>query len=282
MRSSFFLAFFTFAISCHAAESLDAPNLDAQMIDQKPIHAFGCGPIALFNAYRLSSDEWRKPTQKITGDPELGFNYFTKTYCSRFSRNSYLKRRWDAKNGIRPDDLTEAINEFQKKAKLPTVSLKPLFLKNEQSHRELLVEVHTQIAHSIHHGFPPLLSVTRFARINSPSGGHRWAERTSHFITVIRIPRELEVNAQSFSFDYVDPWGGEKCTSRFTISKSTFFANDITNRKDKRHHKNPTLVIPSGALGVGAGLVSASTPQAVAVTHLIVADASATTQISPQ
>ena len=282
MRSSFLLVYFTVTTNSFAADSLDAAHLDAQIIDQKPIHALGCGPIALLNAYRLSSDAWRETTQKVTATPQQGFKYFTKTYCSRFSRNSYLKRRWDEKNGIRPDDLTEAINEFHNKVKLPTVSLKALFLKNEQNHHELLVELHTHIGRSIQHGFPPLLSVSRFARINSPSGGHRWAELSSHFITLTSIPRELEANPQSFSFDYVDPWGGEKSTSKFTISESTFFANDITNRQNKQLKKNPTLVIPKGTLGVGAGLVSSNTPQVVAVTHLIVADSAATINIRSQ
>ncbi len=282
MRSSFLLACLTFSTRCFGSDTLDAPNMDALVIDQVPIHELACGPVALLNAYRFSSNDWRASTQKIAGSPQENFHYFTKTYCSRFSRNAYMKRRWDDKNGIRPDDLTEAINELHKKAQLPTISLKRLFLKNKQSHQELLVKLHTQIASSIHHGFPPLLSVSRFARINSPSGGHRWAVVSSHFITITSIPKILEKNPKSFSFGYADPWRGKKSNSQFIISESTFFANDITNRKDKKLHKNPTLVVPKSSLGVGAGLVSSNTAQVVAVTHLIVADSAPATMIKPQ
>ena len=280
MRGSFLLACITFPTSCFGADTLDAPNMGAQVIDQVPIHELACGPVALLNTYRFSSDDWREVIQKMTGSPQEKFHHFTKTYCSRFSRNAYMKRRWDDKNGIRPDDLAEAINELHKKAHLPKVSLKRLFLKNKQSHQELMVELHTHIERSIRHGFPPLLSVSRFAGIRSPRGGHRWTELSSHFITITSIPKVLEQNLQDFSFGYADPWGGKKGTSRFNISEFTFFANDITNRKDKQLHKNPTLVVPRNDFGIGAGLVGTNTAQVVAVTHLIVAD-SAPTALDP-
>ncbi len=282
MRSSFLLVYFTFATSSFAADSLDAANLDAQIIDQKPIHAMGCGPIALLNAYRLGSDAWRETAQKVTATPQQGFKYFTKTYCSRFSRNSYLKRRWDEKNGIRPDDLTEAINEFHKKVKLPQVSLKRLFIKGDQSHQDLLLELHSHIKKSIKHGFPPLLSISKFSRITTLDGGDRWAETGSHFITITSIPKELAVNAQNFNFAYADPWLGKLSNTHFTISSSPFFANDITNRKDKRLHKNPTLVVPKTQFTLGTHRLSSNIAQQIAVTHLIVADSAATINIRYQ
>ena len=281
MRSSFLLAYFTIATHCFGAEMLNAPNMDAEVIDQIPIHEMACGPVALLNAYQFSSADWRGSVHKMSGSTVEKFNYLTKTYCSIYSRNSHLKRRWDDKNGIRPDDLTEAINEFHIKVNLPKVSLKRLFLKNKQSHEELLVELHTHIAQSLQHGFPPLLSVSRFARISSPRGGHRWSEVSSHFITLTSIPRELEANAQSFSFGYVDPWGGRKSTNQFIISESTFFANDITNRKDKSLRKNPTLILSGDSLAVGAGLVSSDTAQALTATHLIAADSAPTAITKP-
>lgn len=282
MRGSFLFVYFTVATSSFGVDSLDAPNLNAQIIDQVPIHALGCGPIALFNAYRLSSDRWRGPTQKITVTPQQGFKYFTKTYCSRFSRNSYLKRRWDEKNGIRPDDLTEAINEFHKKAKLPRVSLKRLFIKGDQSHQDLLVELHTHIQQSIQNGFPPLLSISKFSRITTLNGGHRWAETGSHFITITSIPKKLAVHARTFNFSYADPWRGKLSTTHFTLSSSPFYANDITNRKDKRLHKNPTLVVPKTQFTLGTHLLSSNTAQQIAVTHLIAADSAATINIRSQ
>ncbi|MEO1857289.1 MAG: hypothetical protein ABGY95_08015 [Rubritalea sp.] len=279
MRSSFLLVCLTFTSNVFGVDTLDAPNMNAEVIDQVPVHAMACGPIALFNAYQLSSVDWRASIHRISGSPQEKFNYFTKTYCSRFSRNTYMKKRWDEKNGIRPDDLAEAVNELHKKAKLPTVSLKRLFLKNKQSHRELLVELHGNISSSINHGFPPLLTVSKFGRLQSPSGGYRWAVLSSHFITITSIPKELEGNAHSFSFSYVDPWRAQKKNSRFTTSETTFFANDITNRKDKKLHKNPTLVMPKNSIGLGVSRVRSNIAQAIAVTHLIIADSAPATLI---
>lgn len=274
------LACLTFSTSWLAADTLDAPNMDAQVIDQVPIHELACGPVALLNAYQFSSDDWRGSTRKMTGSPQEKFHYFTKTYCSRFSRNAYMKRRWDDKNGIRPDDLTEAINELHKKAHLPTVRLERLFLTKDQTHRELLVKLHASITQSLKNGFPPLLYISRFVKITSATGGHRWSEVSSHFITITSTPQKLEPDSRSCSFSCVDPWGGRKGCTSFTISESTFFANDITNRKNKQLRKNPTLVVPRNAFGVGASFVASNLPQVVATTHLLVAE-SAPTAIAP-
>jgi len=279
MRSSFFVTSLFLACVCAGADTIDAPNMDAPVIDQIPIHALACGPVALLNAYQLSSDSWRASTNRMSGSAEEKFHYFTKTYCSRFSRNTYQKKRWDDKNGIRPDDLTEAINELHKKAHLPTVQMERLFLTKNQTHPELLVNLHASIAKSLKKGFPPLLSISRFVKITSATGGHRWSEVSSHFITITSIPQKLEPDNQSCSFSYVDPWGGRKGSSSFTINESTFFANDITHRKNKQLRKNPTLVVPRNAFAVGVGLVAPNLHQAVAVTHLIVAESAPTTLV---
>lgn len=277
MRSSFFVISLLLTNLCAGADTVDAPNMDALVIDQIPIHALACGPVALLNAYQLSSDDWRASTHRIKGSAEEKFNYFTKTYCSRFSRNTYQKRRWDDKNGIRPDDLTEAINELHKKAHLPAVRLERLFLTKGQTHPELLVKLHASITQSLMNGFPPLLYISRFVKITPITGGHRWSEVSSHFITITSTPKILEVGSQTCRFSYVDPWGGRRGSTSFSISESIFFANDITNRKNKKLRKNPTLVVPRNTFAVGASLAATNQPQVIAVTHLIVAKSTPTT-----
>ena len=110
------------------AEIIYVPNRSATAIGQIHIHENACGPVSWLNAYRFSSANWRATTSRLRGSDQDQFDYLTKKYAFQFSKYAYMKRRWDAENGMRPRDLLDACNDFHKQARLPALSLESLFL----------------------------------------------------------------------------------------------------------------------------------------------------------
>ena len=242
-------------------------NSDAQPIDQIPIHEYGCGPISLLNSYRFSSKEWQQVTSRYSGAPEDAFKHLTRKFGRRVSPYVYGNMRWNDKSGMQSRDLHDLINAFHKKLKLPPVSFTSLFLKKDETHEQLMLRVEQEINNSIKNGFPPLLSLGRYAKRTSHSGSYRWAAVSSHFVSVINATKLND----SLQLIYVDPWGGRQLTGTILLPSSTFYASDLSNRKDKNIKRKPSLVADFPFSSVGAHLLSDNTPNALIPAHLIVA-----------
>lgn len=253
--------------SLTASESLTAPNLEAEPIDQRLIDENSCGPVSLLNAYRFSSDDWRAMIGRMPSEPNKQFDYFTKFYCSRFSKNAYMRRRWNAKIGIRPDDLTEAINEFHTKAKLPHLTLHSLF-RSEETNNEQVHRVHRAISKSLKSGLPPIIHIARYGKISS-NGTHRWSFIASHFVIITEIPSATPETNNGFSFQYADSADGRIKSGKIEITKIKYYANDITNKGDSSMKQSPCLVVDLPSSNIGANLVQQGLHSSLIVTHLI-------------
>jgi hypothetical protein len=168
-------------------------------------------------------------------------------YGKIFSSYSRATMRWDTRTGINGLDLTDLANDFQTRRKLALPRLKHTthFIKSKKGHKALLTATHKHLTKSLRSGFPPLISIKRFAQ-----RGSRWRQVHGHFVVLYEIPGSLPPNATSFVIKYIDPWGGAIKTGTIKIPEKAFFAVNNTEKKPI-FRKSPTLVVdfPQSSLG---------------------------------
>ncbi len=237
------------SISCTNTKGpVIAPNTKAKAINQISIQKYGCGPASLINAYRFGSPKWNTATTKIVGNTDKEqFDFLVKYYGKIFSRYARASMRWDSRSGINGLDLTDLANDFQTRRKLSLPKLKHTthFIKPKTDHSTLLKNTHKHLVKSLKKGFPPLISVKRFAQ-----QGTRWRQVHGHFVVLYEIQGSIPKKATSFEIKYIDPWGGKIKTGTIKIPQTAFFA--VNNAEQKpTFRKSPTLTVdfPDSRLG---------------------------------
>ena len=244
-----YLAIVSISSSCSTVQGpVIAPKTDASALNQIPIQRNGCGPASLINAYRFGSPKWNAATTKIVGDTDKQqFDFMVKYYGRIFSNHVRATMRWDARSGINGLDLTDMANDFQTRRKISLPKLKHTthFVKKKNGHKELLISTHKHLVKSLQKGFPPLLSIKRFAQ-----RGSRWRQVHGHFVVLYEIPGTLPPDATSFEIKYIDPWGGRIKTGTIKIPEKAFYAVNNAERKPT-FRKSPTLTVdfPQSSLG---------------------------------
>ncbi|MFT5905006.1 MAG: hypothetical protein ACI9E1_000596 [Cryomorphaceae bacterium] len=229
-----------------------APNSEAKAINQISIQKNGCGPASLINAYRFGSPKWNAATNKIVGDTDKEqFDFIVRYYGRIFSSYSRASMRWDARSGINGLDLTDLANDFQSRRKIALPQLKHTthFIKSKRGHKTLLTATHEHLTKSLRSGFPPLISIKRFAQ-----RGTRWRQVHGHFVVLYEIPGSLPLNATAFEIKYIDPWGGKIKTGTIKIPEKAFFATNNAEKKPT-FRKSPTLTVDFPQSSLGRNLV---------------------------
>lgn len=252
LRLSVILLYFVIVATSSSCSTIQgpviAPNTEAKALNQIPIQKNGCGPASLINAYRYGSPKWNAATKKIVGNTDKEkFDFMVRYYGKIFSRYARATQRWDARSGINGLDLTDLANDFQTRRKLPLPKLKHTthFIKSKEGHKALLTSTHKHLSKSLQSGFPPLISVKRFAQ-----RGSLWRQVHGHFVVLYEIPGTLPKDATSFEIKYIDPWGGKIKTGTVKIPETAFFA--VNNAASKpTFKKSPTLTVefPQSSLG---------------------------------
>ena len=245
------LSFVFIATSSSCVTGLDpvtAPNSKAKALNQILIEKNGCGPASLINAYRFGSPKWNAATKKINGDTDKEkFNFMVRYYGQIFSSHTRASMRWDTRSGINGLDLTDLANDFQtgRELALPKLKHTTHFIKSGGNHKTLLTTTHTHLTKSLQAGFPPLLSVKRFAQ-----RGRLWRQVHGHYVVLYEITGTLPPNANSFKIKYIDPWGGKIKTGTIKIPKKAFFAINSAEKKPQ-FRESPTLIVdfPQSSLG---------------------------------
>lgn len=168
-----YLAIVATSSSCNNQQGpVIAPKSTAKAINQIPIEKNGCGPASLINAYRFGSPRWNAATDKIEGKTDKEkFEFMVKYYGRIFSSYARATQRWDDRSGINSLDLTDMANDFQtrRKLRLPKLRHTTHFVKDKENHQKLLISTHKHLRKSLQSGFPPLISIKRFAQ-----RGSRW------------------------------------------------------------------------------------------------------------
>lgn len=216
------LSLAAFLISCSSAPThREAQNLGAKPFDQLVLAGNACGPAALLNSYRFGNPEWRKLAEtphRLTDRERI--RSITSGPAMRESASLPGRARW-SRNGVNISDLRDIADEIASPHGLPALQQQTLFLKPGESQETFLRRVHAQLERSLANGFPPIVSIRRFAKRRS-----QWTAVQGHFVTVTSLPSRLPNGADSFDLRYIDPLGGKFQEGAITILAEPFLVSD--------------------------------------------------------
>lgn len=204
--------------TAHAAPDFwVAPNSGAQPFNQLSVSGNACGPAAFLNAVRFGDRNWQRGQEMIVGNTDkTKLSYTIRVYGLRPSGQLAGRTRW-SRAGINVPDLVALGNDILTSRLLPSLKGEVLLPDGDESTRHLLARAHGRFAKSFRNGLPPIVSVRRQVLRKSIGGKLSWLTVESHFITLLRIPGTLDDSANSFVFDYLDPWGGKRFSGTLSL-----------------------------------------------------------------
>lgn len=189
--------------------------------NQLSVSGNACGPTALLNAFRFGNKDWQRVLETIPGKNDreriLGI---IRHIGMRPSKHLPGRARW-SRGGVSVADLKDMANEMTLGKYLPQLNDEVFFPKAGETPEKLLRRVHSRLETSLRKGFPPILSIRRYAlRGKTP----QWTLLDAHLVTVVAVPRRLDRQARSFDLSYIDPWGGRRSQGRIVIPVAPLLA----------------------------------------------------------
>lgn len=201
---------------------LEAPNHGAAPVDQLLVGANACGPAAMMNAFHNGAEKWRRVFRVMGGSNDKErMSWMIREVGMKSSNHLFARPRW-SRRGVGVEDLRDMANELLEKAYLPTLKGEILFLDRSEAPERLLERAHKRMRKSLAAGFPPILSVRRYALRKESGKKAQWTVIEGHFVTLTRMPCRLQRGDRSFSVAYVDPWRGRRCEGEIGIPKHEF------------------------------------------------------------
>jgi len=199
-----------FTSSVLSQSVIQAPNQHAEPINQRRAYGNSCGPASLLNAFQYGSPAWKKVFDRIPGkNSRSRILYVVAKWGNKPSNHIKGASRWNPKAGINLLDLTDMANEMRGHIGKSKIRYEVLTKKNKTTRVQLLKRCHTLMIQSLKNGFPPILSIRRYAkRYNRKVGGKYWGSIQAHFVVLIEVPATLPNGATSFKIKYADPFGG--------------------------------------------------------------------------
>jgi len=207
-----------------ADDLLRAANDTASPINQRRAYGNACGPASLLNAFQYGDKKWQQAFHAVPGhNSRTRIRSVVVTWGNRPSKHIMGVNRWNSKQGINLLDLTDMANEMLGPHSLPKIKYEILTRKPGGNQNKLLQRSHDRISSSLKKGLPPILSIRRYAyRYSKEVGGKSWWPIRAHFIVVIEVPKKIPLNAISYPFKYVDPFGGFTRTGTINTDTASF------------------------------------------------------------
>ena len=201
---------------------LEAPNNGVAPVDQLLVGANACGPAAMMNAFHSGDKKWRRVFRVMGGSNDKErMSWMIREVGMKSSNHLFARPRWSPR-GVGVEDLRDMANELLERAYLPTLKGEILFLDRSEAPERLLERAHKRMRKSLAAGFPPILSLRRYAWRKEPEKNAQWTVIEGHFVTLTRMPCRLQRGDRSFSMTYVDPWRGRRCEGVIGIPKHQF------------------------------------------------------------
>lgn len=234
-----------------------AQNLGAKPFNQIDLAGNACGPAALLNSSRFGSPAWRKisETPPSLTDRER-IRAIARGPAMRESTSLPGRARW-SRAGINLSDLRDVANELARPHSLPPISQQTLFLKPGETQEAHLRRVRSLLARSLDQGFPPILSVRRYAK-----RGGKWTSVQGHFVTITSVPGNTAPDQGTFPVKFIDPWGGHFREGSIAVSGHPFLGKkpaenpnleavfpDVTIGKRHVRAGEESILVASGVLG---------------------------------
>ncbi len=253
------LLFILASLATASAGTRAAPNADAPPVNQLRVSGNACGPAALLSSFRTGSESWQQvPRTLLPGaaDDKAQLTQWIRRYGLHPSATLNGRMRW-SNSGINVADLTAAANEMTSSLRLPVLVQDDLFLRPGEKPEALLRRVRDRFDRSLGRGFPPVLSLRRFALRDGA-----WTPVQGHFVTVIEAPKKLRRGETVFAFTYLDPWGGKKSAGTLRIPATPVLTDGRgvssclealvpeanIGRKELRRGET-TIVVPAALIG---------------------------------
>lgn len=209
--SCHFFFFFLFHTALANEQWVKAPHIeDSYPINQRRAYGNGCGPASILNSLQYGGNAWRSIYKTLPGhNSNTRIRSLVKQWGMKPSSHAKGKERWQPKEGISILDLADMFNEIVQGAFLPKIHPVILTLSGRETRQALLLRTHKAFVRSLKKGFPPIVSVRRYAhRMNPRVAQLTWWPLRAHFIVIISVPKNIKKGAQSFPIRYVDPYGG--------------------------------------------------------------------------
>lgn len=235
----------------------EAQNTSAKPFNQLDLAGNACGPAALLNSSRFGSPAWGKLSETPPGlrDRER-IRAIARGPAMRESSSLPGRARW-SRAGINLSDLRDVANEMALPLFLPPIGQQTLFLKPGESQEGHLRRVHSLLTRSLDEGFPPILSLRRYAK-----RGGQWIFVQGHFVTITSVPGNIASTQTSFPVKFIDPWGGHFREGNISISGRSFLGKSAAENPNleavfpdvtvgKRHVRagEESILVASGVLG---------------------------------
>jgi len=237
---------------------LHAPNGAAVPVNQLLASGNACGPASLLNSFQSGSERWQEIAQGIPGSSDKSrLIYVIRRYSVRESQHFIGKKRWTHTGGINLTDLTDVANEMKEGRWLPTLRNEVLLAKSREKHSSLLKRSHGRLKRSLGKGFPPIISLQRYVLKNG-----QWTVVKGHFVVVTGMSSRLGWGAESFSFEYIDPWGGKKRKGKISVENTPVTSLSLGSEQ-------PTLIATVPGSGVGIEKVKKGEKTVVLLTSVL-------------
>lgn len=237
-------------IAAARAEERRAPGIEAGPVDQLVVSGNACGPAALLASIRCGSAKWQALADRFPGPSDKAkLLYIIRAHGLKPSTSLKDRRRW-TRDGINAEDLLEVARELAALGALTPPDGEALFARRSETTTQLLRRTHDRLHASLACGFPPVLSLRRYARRDGS-----WRVLQHHFVTVVGVPEKLDRHADSFAITYFDPWGGKRDTATFRIpgppdlAALELLAPHANVGKSKVRNGEATALVPSMVIG---------------------------------
>jgi len=241
---------------------LDAPNHKAAPVDQLLVGANACGPAAMMNSFHAGTEKWRRVFRVMGGgNDKERMAWMIRHVGMKSSNHLFARPRWSGR-GVGVEDLRDMANELLEKAYLPSLKADILFLDRGETAERLLQRAHKRMRKSLAAGFPPVMSVRRYALRKDSGKKSQWTVIEGHFVTLTRMPCKLQRGERSFAVDYLDPWRGRHCHDVIGIPKREFMVDSSGGAacleadfpsamigKNRVRHGEPTMVAVVAVIG---------------------------------
>jgi len=198
--------------------------LNVEPVNQLVVAGNACGPAALLNAFRFGSSNWQRAASALDGsnDKERLLTII-REFGMRPSRDVPGHPRW-SRRGVSVEDLRDIANQMTSGKFLPYLSAEVFFITAGESPEQLLQRVQRRLTTSLAKGFPPVISLRRYALRSQPAQPPQWVVIDAHFVTLTAIPRRLDKSDRTFVVSYLDPWGGRSLQGNIGIPPQPLFA----------------------------------------------------------
>lgn len=180
------------------------PIFSAQVFAQDTVGKCACGPCAIFNAFQFGNASLSNLVSSLPGDTSGDkVRALIQMYGGKPSTVSPNEPRYLAEGGMWDADIAPFINDCLKGSGVAPVKGERLDLQWDETPRQHMRHVYSDLRHSLDAGFPPIVNLQSYCEHKSLFH-HYWKWMDGHFVTVVAVQDSLSADASKFSMWVAD------------------------------------------------------------------------------